>query len=143
MPRNFVNLFCLLVVLCLGAVAVGAQVPTPMPFPDKKPPKDPKIKTYPPPPGHDTPGVFEGNDHITSEKSMMVDGSVAIKLCVDQGDLKINGWQRNEVRVFVKAGREFKLKPLEKSQSTGKVNWLWVGNMVEGRPGPSSQCLAG
>ena len=74
MPRNFVNLFCLLVVLCLGAMAVPAQVPTPMPVPSKKPPKDPKIKTFPPPPGSDTPGVFEGDDDLTSEKSMVVDG---------------------------------------------------------------------
>src|SRR5438045_3898922 len=121
MPRNFVNFFCLLVVLCLGAVAVGAQVPSPYPVPDKKFPKEPKVKIYPPPPGHEMPGVFEGEDDVTSEKSAAVDANVAIKLCVAHGDLKINGWRRNEVRVFVKDGREFKLKPLEKSQTTGKV----------------------
>ena len=142
MPRNFVNLFCLLVVLCLGAMAVPAQVPTPMPVPSKKPPKDPKIKTFPPPPGSDTPGVFEGDDDLTSEKSMVVDGNVAVKLCVAHGDLRINGWQRNEVRVFVKEGRPFKMKPIEKS-AAGKVNWLWIGNIVEGRPGPAAECLAG
>ena len=41
MSRTFVNLFCLLVVLCLGAVSVGAQVPpSPMPVPEKKLPKE-------------------------------------------------------------------------------------------------------
>jgi len=149
MSRIFVNFFCLLVVLCFSVGVVRAQVPTPMPVPvpDKKLPKDPKIKdpkikTYPPPPGHDVPGVFEGDDDVTSEKSMVVDGNVAIKLCVAHGDLKINGWRRNEVRVFVQDGRQFKLKPLEKS-AEGKVNWLSIGNFVEGRPGPGSECLAG
>src|SRR6185503_14832769 len=44
---------------------------------------------------------------------------------------------------FVKNGRKFHLKPLEKSAESGKVNWLWMGNIVEGRPGPSSECMAG
>ncbi len=74
---------------------------------------------------------------------MIVDANVLIKLCVAQGDLRINGWNRNEVRVFVKDGRQFRMKPLEKSADTGKVNWLWIGNMVEGRPVPSAECLAG
>jgi hypothetical protein len=113
-----------------------------MPVPDKKHPKDPKAKTFPPPPGHNVPGVFEGDDDVTSEKSMVVDGNVAIKLCVAHGDLKINGWRRNEVRVFVQDGRQFKLKPLEKS-TEGKVVWLSVGNIVEGRPGIGAECLAG
>lgn len=145
MPRNFANLFYLLVVLCLGAAAVGAQVTPPLPVPGKKLPKDPKIKTYPPTPDPESPPtVYEGdNDNQTSEKSMLVDSGVAITLCVAHGDLKINGWRRNEVRVFVKDGRAFKLKPREKSEASGKPNWLWIGNMIEGRPGPSSQCLAG
>jgi hypothetical protein len=143
MSRNLINLFCLLVALCLGVVSMSAQVPAPMPVPDKKLPKDPKIKTLPPtPPGHESPGVFEGKDDATTEKSSLVDGNVAIKLCVAHGDLKINGWQRNEVRVFVKQGREFRMKPLEKS-AAGKVNWLWIGSIVEGRPGPGAECLAG
>jgi hypothetical protein len=123
-------------------LAVGAQVPSPVPVPETRHPKEPKAKTYPPPPGHNVPGVFEGNDDVTSEKSMVVDGNVAIKLCVAHGDLKINGWRRNEVRVFVQDGRQFKLKPLEKS-AEGKVNWLAIGNVVEGRPGVGSECLAG
>ncbi|HUR96534.1 MAG TPA: hypothetical protein VMZ26_00570 [Pyrinomonadaceae bacterium] len=133
------NLFCLLLGLCL---TVGFAVGT---FGQVKPPKvlkDPKPKIYPVPPGHETPGFLDG-DGETSEKSTMVDASVAITLCVAQGDLRINGWHRNEVRVFVKNGRQFKMKPREKSPETGKVNWLWIGNVVEGRPAPLAQCLAG
>ncbi len=140
MSRNLKDFFCLLLVLCLtGAMAVAAFGQ------DKekeKLPKPPKAKIYPPVPGEGTPGFFD-NDGVTSEKSMVVDANVAIKLCVSHGDLKINGWRRDEVRVFVKDGRKFRLKALEKSAETGKVNWLWIGNVVEGRTGPVSECLAG
>lgn len=137
MSRNLKNVFCLLLVLCLtGPFAVSALGQ------EKKLPKAPKSKTYPPTPGSESPGFFN-SDGVTSEKSMMVDGNVAIKLCVSEGNLRINGWRRDEVRVFVKNGRKFHLKPLEKSAESGKVNWLWIGNVVEGRPGPSTECMAG
>jgi hypothetical protein len=96
-----------------------------------------------PTPGSETPGFFHG-DGVTSEKSMLVDGSVTIKLCVAEGSLKINGWRRNEVRVFVKNGRKFHLKALEKSAESGKPNWLWIGTeSTTGQPGTISGCLAG
>ncbi|PYT00557.1 MAG: hypothetical protein DMF63_08305 [Acidobacteria bacterium] len=137
MPRNFVNLLCLLVVLCLTGAMAGSA------FGQKeKLPKTPKIKEFPPAtPTTEPPGFFDEGG-VTSEKSMIVDSNVLVKLCVAHGELRINGWQRNEVRVFVKDGRNFRMKPLEKSEQ-GKVNWLWIGNVVEGRPGPSAECLAG
>ena len=138
MSRSLKDFFSLVLVLCLtGALGVGTYGQS-----KDKLPKDQKAKTPPPTPGPVMPGFF-GHDGVTSERSIMVDSNVAIKLCVSQGDLRINGWQRNEVRVFVKNGRKFGLKPLEKSAESGKPNWLWIGNVVEGRPGPSSECLAG
>jgi hypothetical protein len=138
MPRNFKSFFCLLLFLCLsGAFAGGALGQEKLP----KVPKPVKPKIHTPPPGVESPGFFDG-ERGTSEKSIMVDGNVAIKLCVAEGDLRINGWRRNEVRVFVKDGRPFTLKPLEKSE-TGKVNWLWIGNPAGGRPAPSAECIAG
>ncbi len=134
---NAKNLFCLLLFLCLaGSLCVD------VPGQDKKPPKQPKIKEYAPAPGIEPPGFFDG-DGVTSERSIVVDPNVAIKLCVAEGDLKINGWRRSEVRVFVKNGRKFRLKELERSAESGKANWLWVGNVAEGRPGPAADCLAG
>ncbi|MEP7147551.1 MAG: hypothetical protein ABI857_01530 [Acidobacteriota bacterium] len=136
MSRNLKSYFSLVLVLCLtGAFVVSAFGQ------EAKPPKEPRVKVYPPVPGNEPPGFFD-NDRITSEKAMAVDPNVAIKLCVSHGDLKINGWHRDEVRVFVKDGRKFRLKALEKS-ATGQVNWLWIGNVVEGRSSPSSECLAG
>ena len=109
-----------------------------------KPPKEPETKSPRPfpVPGASVPGFFNGGGQ-TMEKSTPVDSSVTVKLCVGEGDLKINGWNRNEVRVFVKHGRKFHMKPLEKSPESGKINWLWVVNATEGGPGPNSECLAG
>jgi len=109
-----------------------------------KPPKSPKTPHPLPAPGGTMPGFFNagGNGDI-QERKTAVDSNVSVKLCVAEGELKINGWARDEVRVFVKNGREFHMKALEKSAESGKVNWLWVGNVAEGRPGPGSDCLAG
>ena len=108
-----------------------------------KPPKEPKIHTPPSPvPGATVPRFFNHNGE-TIERSMAVDPAVAVKLCIAQGDLKINGWNRNEVRVFVKNGHEFKMKPLEKSAESGKANWLWVVNVSGSRPGYNPECISG
>lgn len=108
-----------------------------------KPPKEPKAKPHSfPAPGPTMPGFFN-SDGDAQEMKTAVDSTVSVKLCVAEGNLKINGWARNEVRVFVKNGRKFQLKPLEKSAESGKTNWLWVVSVGEGRPGPNSECLAG
>lgn len=131
------HLFCLLLVLCLaGALHESAHGQK------DKPPKTPKTKELPMPGAEPQPGFFNG-DNYTSERSMMVDPQVTIKLCVSAGNLKINGWRRHEVRVFVKHGRKFQLKQLETNAESGKVNWLWIGNAGQARPGPAPECLAG
>ena len=138
MFSNGKTFFCLLLFLCVTGMSVVNA-----PGQDKKPPKQPKFKEFVSKPGPEPPGFFNGGD-VTSERSMMVDPNVAIKLCVSEGTLKINGWRRSEVRVFVKNGRKFKLKPQEKSTESGQVNWLWIANISEsGGPGPGAECLAG
>jgi hypothetical protein len=133
-PKTF---FCLLLFLCVtGATAVGT-------YGQKKPAKSAKIKEFVPMPGSQPPGFFNGDDHVTSERSIVVDPNVAVKLCVSEGNLRVNGWRRAEVRVFVKSGRKFKLKPLEKSPESDRVNWLRITTISEERLGPASDCLAG
>jgi hypothetical protein len=133
--KKLSGLLMMLYLVGLFATIASAQV---------KPPKEPKTKTPAPfpVPGSTTPGFFHTGDE-TMEASKAVDPAVTVKLCVSQGDLKINGWNRNEVRVFVKEGRKFTMKPLEKSPESGKINWLWVVNAGAGEPGTNSDCLAG
>ncbi len=43
-------------------------------------------------------------NQTTAEKSIAVDAKVNIKICVAEGNLKINGWERNEIRAYVAGG---------------------------------------
>ena len=56
----------------------------------------------------------------------MVDGNVNFRLCVTRGTLKVNGWKRNEVRVFVKDGSKFGFKVLEKNDKTQSPVWITI-----------------
>ncbi|MEO7539058.1 MAG: hypothetical protein ABIV21_03455 [Pyrinomonadaceae bacterium] len=76
----------------------------------------------------------------TSEKAIAVDKNVNISLCVTQGNLKINGWNRNEVRVFVSAGAKFGFKVLEKSKENKPV---WIGVTGWESKGGSADCIWG
>jgi hypothetical protein len=84
-------------------------------------------------------------ERVTSEKSLAVDPGVNVKFCVSDGVVKINGWERNEVRVFVKEGRKIGFKVLERNTKTDSPNWVWImnGNAAEQGRGPLSNCLAG
>src|SRR5690606_2896757 len=81
----------------------------------------------------------------TTERSVVVDPAVNIKLCVGEGELKINGWSRNEVRLFVRDGSAVSVKVLESNSDNGKPNWIMVARAR--RPnnvtGPESDCISG
>ena len=136
---NLKNLVCLVLLLYAASVS-AANV-----FGQEKDksPKEPPRRERPPTPGPKPPGFFNESASDTMERAVPVDPNVAIKLCVSEGNLKINGWRRDEVRIFVRNGRRFQMKPLEKSAESGKVNWLWVAH-APGTPGRAvSECLLG
>jgi hypothetical protein len=99
------------------------------------PPAAPEPRETPEPPEH---------DGATTEKSIIVDPNANIKICVLEGNLKVNGWDRPEMRVFVKNGSRVSFRVLEKSPSSNKPVWLMVSNSTSDRPGPpqSSECLS-
>lgn len=136
MFRNGKYFFHLALSLCaiVGFSDLAAAQPT-----QPKPPK-PKAEIYAPPPY-----VFDRNDGVTTEKFISVDPNVNIKLCVSEGTVKINGWERDEVRIFVKDGRKTGFRVLEKDKESGKPNWLWIATAATdgGQVLPSSECLAG
>lgn len=85
-------------------------------------------------------------DPVTSEKAISVDPNVSIKVpCISQGNLKINGWERNEVRVFIKDGTSIGFKVLEKNAASGKPNWILISSAVptEGPRSHESECISG
>ncbi|MEO8649463.1 MAG: DUF4097 family beta strand repeat-containing protein [Acidobacteriota bacterium] len=85
------------------------------------------------------------NDGETTEKSIAVDPSASIRICVLNGRLRINGWERDEVRVFVKNGSRIGVRVLEKSEDSGKPVWLLISNLAAAPPaaGQMSECISG
>lgn len=142
MNRSVGNIIKIGLSLCLAASlsdTVAAQKDKP-----SKPSPKPKADS-PAPPAYPKPPAVIYDKRDTSEKAISVDPNVSLKLCVAEGTLKINGWERDEVRIFVKDGRQFLFKVLEKNPDTKKPNWLWVVNAptVPRTRGVAPNCLAG
>lgn len=108
-----------------GAAPKPSPAPTARPYP-VEPPARPDYKTKYKTPVYELPQApkpwMHGGD--TYERSIAVSPTVNLNLCVAQGDLRINGWSRNEVRVYIKDGGKMKFHVREKSESDGKPNWL-------------------
>jgi hypothetical protein len=127
--------------LCLAAGMGFAQEDPP------EPPKTaPRVEVKPPVkrPVHNRPArvrPFERAERGTMERAIAAEPNVAVKLCIAEGTIRVNGSERNEVRVFVRNGRKFEFRSLEKNPDNGKATWLWIASTSG--PGPLSNCLAG
>ena len=135
-----------------GINSVFAQTPPPAP-PEteskQKPAKPPKPEKFEPPSEPDfkyskkSPAVSDFN-YGTSEKAIVVDPKVNISLCVLGGNIKINGWDRNEVRVFVNEGSPVGFKVRQKNRQTEKPVWIMVIAYDEKKnAGVSEECISG
>lgn len=124
----------------VAAVPLFAFAQTPQPAPPVKPHK---VRV----PAREAPRPFPvAGIGVDSEKSMIVDPKVNVSLpCVSEGNVKINGWSRSEVRVFVKDGSKVGLKIRQKNRQTGDPNWVEIIGLPQDRlrPRGSSECLWG
>jgi len=128
--------------LCLAAGATFGQDDPPE-TPARPAPKakaSPPVKRPIPAPPTRVHGIG-ADERRTMERAIAAEPNVAIKLCIAEGSIRINGSERNEVRVFVRNGRKFEFRQLDKSPDTGKATWLWIASTSG--PGPLSNCLAG
>ena len=117
-----------------------SQNPPPMPPKPKIVEKTmPRVRVFPPRPP--MPPEYSGD----TEKSVAVDGRVNIQLCVLEGNLKINGWDRNEVRVFVKDGSRIGFNVIEKSKRNASPVWIEISGAEteKNQPKQSNECLHG
>lgn len=78
------------------------------------------------------------------ERALAVSPTVNVSLCVVEGKLAINGWSRNEARIFVRDGSKFSFKVLEKSPTDSKPVWISAYSYVKkgGKMG-TSECIRG
>lgn len=139
MFRNGKTIGQIALFLCMSAMFAGLV------FGQSKPPRAPNPAVPPRPPLERLPKIYAG-DPQTTEKAISVDPNVSIKVpCISQGNLKITGWERNEVRVFVKDGSSIGFKVLEKEASSGKPNWILIAGVVpaEGQKNHETECLSG
>jgi hypothetical protein len=129
--------FCLAVIVFLGS-AILAPAQTAWPAPVATPPKTPKpTRVYIPKPPVASPvpaatpeakakRKIENTSEGPAEKSIAVDQKINISLCVSSGELKVNGWNRNEVRAFVDGGSSIGFKVLKANPVNKKPAWVMV-----------------
>lgn len=81
----------------------------------------------------------------TAEKSIAVDAKVNINLRVCEGNLKINGWERNEIRAFVSGGHGVGFEILQKNQTNGNPIWVKILGFDRTKKGQTAaeECLSG
>lgn len=78
----------------------------------------------------------------TSERSIKVDSSVNLSLCVTQGTVNVNGWSRSEVRVYVQDGSKFAFNVRDKNATTGDPNWIKIMGL-SAKNKYAGECISG
>ena len=103
----------------------------------------------PPKPNRNAGKTAASRNDTPVEKSIAVDGKVNVKLCVAEGKLKINGWERDEIRAFVadgNGGASVGFKILQKNKQTNAAVWVAVveiNSPKSGRAVSADECLSG
>ncbi len=129
-PFSVWRLAVIIAAIFLCANFIAAQTPPQMPQPPNPqiPAPTPKVKIPP----RERPAVFRAKKQIRNEsdtpaeKSIATDSKVKIALCVSEGKIKINGWDRDEVRAFVNEGSEVSFKVVVKNRQGEKPGWIQV-----------------
>jgi hypothetical protein len=122
--------FFLAALFCFGFQELAAQgVPTPKP--KITPAPTPKITSpvivFPKPvPPKDTKKVVRNEADTPAEKSIATESKVIVNLCVLEGSVRINGWDRNEIRAYVADGSQVGFKIMQDNPKTKKPVWVTV-----------------
>lgn len=124
----------------VSANSVFGQNPLPpSPQPPPRPPQPVRQKPW------KTAKVYRNESGKPAEKSIAADFKVNISLCVSEGNVKINGWDRNEIRAFVNEGSEVGFNVREKNKQNNNVVWVIIQGFDQAKnPAPDAdECLSG
>jgi DUF4097 and DUF4098 domain-containing protein YvlB len=142
------QIFCsklktLAVSVCLSGLlagAAGGQATGPTP-PRPAPAVPGAERRMPPSP----PSPREPERVGLDERALSVHPNVNISLpCVSDARVTVNGWDRNEIRIFVKNGNSVAFKIHERDAETGKPVWVAIGRRPAGaRTAPFGECISG
>lgn len=141
--------------------------PTPKPLPKAKNAPKPKISTGTspttetpeapvvsgpakigpgtlPPPVWDKGKIVTNDDDTPFEKSIQVDDKVNINLCIYEGNVRINGWDRDEIRVFVRNGSKAGFRTRGKNEDGNPTGVTILGyDPMKDKGRGLSECLSG
>lgn len=131
-------------VFSLGSIFVHSQTPPP-PLPPAVQPELPRTRAAPAGRRIKTVEKIENQSGVAAEKSIAVDLRVNVQLCVSEGRVRINGWERNEIRAYVDKGSEVSFKVQEKDRQSGVPVWVSVLGFEPRKTGEinSDECLSG
>jgi len=89
--------------------------------------------------------LLTGDDTYAEKSIAVVDPKVNVYLCVAEGNLKITGWERSEVRVFVSNGSEigFKIQQKNKQSNPVLLTVTAVNATKTGEVSSQQTCLSG
>lgn len=152
----FLRSTLVLLALLAGMNFITAQTPAPpaAPKPENKPKAEKPEKPYivkptvkAPPKNTPAPKITYDYDYKydydTTEKAIVVDPKINVSLCVQGGNVKINGWDRNEVRIFVNEGSPVGFKVRQKSRQTEKPVWIMVVAFDKKNAEITDECISG
>jgi hypothetical protein len=111
-------------------------VVAPLPQPTFQPP--PKFPKTPLPPKKRA----ENESATAAEKSIQTEAKVTVSVCVSEGNVRINGWERNEIRAFVSGGSKVGFKVLQKKQKPVWVKVVGFDPLTDKEAG-LDECLSG
>lgn len=86
------------------------------------------------------------NESLTpAEKSIAVDAKVNVSLCVSEGKLKVNGWERGEIRAFVSGGSAVGFKIQQSGAPNKPPVWVMVLGFdpAKNKEPDADECLSG
>ena len=128
--RKFSPLFVMLVCFLSFQMCAAQESP--------KPSKTPVIPQPKCPPGipcsivpnpilrNEAKKVVRNDSFAPAEKSIVTESKVNITLCVKEGNVKINGWDRDEIRAYVADGSQVGFKVVQENPKTKKPVWIKV-----------------
>jgi hypothetical protein len=121
----------LLVALCLLSFQFMAAQQTPKPTvkPVVVPPRTRTpviIMTPQPRPPQDAKKVIVNEADTPAEKSILTESKVSVTLCVKEGNVRINGWDRDEIRAYIQDGSQVGFKIVQDNPKTKKPVWVNV-----------------
>jgi DUF4097 and DUF4098 domain-containing protein YvlB len=95
---------------------------TPRPIAKPQPAAIPEKVAVPKKPTRPT-RIVVNESEFPAEKSISVEPKINISLCISEGKVTVNGWDRNEIRALVTNGSEVGFKVLQKKE---KPVWVEV-----------------